>query len=117
MGLGCAAHSFLDGERFWNGRDVAVYVKALSLGQSPVEEREGRPPHEQLLEAVLFGLRLNAGVDIKALERGFGIMLGDEKHDAINGLISDGFLIRKKSSIAATMKGRLVLDAISSRLI
>ncbi len=117
IGLGCAAHSFLNWERFWNRRDLSAYIEELSLGQSPVEEREERSPHARLLEAVLFGLRLNAGVDIKALERGFGIMLGDEKHDAINGLISDGFLIRKKSSIAATMKGRLVLDAISSRLI
>ena len=51
------------------------------------------------------------------LEDKFQSILPEEKQDAIEAFIAEGFLIRENAWLKATLKGRLVLDELCLRLI
>ena len=51
------------------------------------------------------------------IEKSVGVQLDEQRAQKIEGFIADGFLVREKDRISTSMKGRLVLDELSSRLI
>jgi oxygen-independent coproporphyrinogen-3 oxidase len=117
FGLGMGAHSHLAGERFWNADTFPKYLDMMRAGCSAVAGREKLAAPEKMLEIFLFGLRMNAGVDLAVLQERFGCVLAQDKIDELDNLIEAGFLVEDGSQICATDKGRLVLDEISARLI
>ena len=66
LGLGCAAHSFMRGERFCNP-DLDGYM----LGKTRTE-RSLVTPAGKLEEAVMLETRLTRGIDLERIERRFG---------------------------------------------
>ena len=117
LGLGMGAHSHLEGERFWNADTFPKYLDMMGRGSSAVVGREKLSAPEKMIEAFLFGLRMNAGADIALLQQRFGCFFPQDKMDELENLIGSGFLVEDGARICVTDKGRLVLDEISSRLI
>jgi oxygen-independent coproporphyrinogen-3 oxidase len=117
LGLGMGAHSHLHGERFWNADTFPKYLQMMSQDNSAVVGREKLMPPQKMIETFLFGLRMNAGVDMDLLQQRFGCALTQDKVDELENLIEAGFLFEEGSRICATDRGRLVLDEISARLI
>ncbi len=117
VGLGIGAHGFLNNRRYWNVTKLQDYLFRMKTSQDAVEGLEDLAPETRLMERILFGLRKNEGICIKEIEDDLGIQLDEQRTSKIEEFIADGFLIRKKNRILATMKGRLVLDELSSRLI
>jgi oxygen-independent coproporphyrinogen-3 oxidase len=117
LGLGMGAHSHLDGERSWNADMFPQYLDMMGRGSSAAVGREKLAAPDKMLETFLFGLRMNAGVDVASLQERFGCVLPQDKMNQIGILIGSGFLVHDGRRICATDKGRLVLDEISSRLI
>ncbi len=117
VGLGVGAHSHKDGKRSWNVGRLKEYFSLIQKGQSPVEEKEVLTTEQRLLEAVLFGLRMNEGVDVRVVEEKFGCCLSKEKEGKVEEFVREGFLEREGSIVRATLKGRKVLDELSSYLI
>ena len=117
IGLGMGAHSHLEGERFWNTDTFPKYLDMMRHGDTAVVDREKLAPAEKMVEALLFGLRMNAGVDLDELQRRFGCGLAPEKIEELENLIAAGFIVEEGARICATDKGRIVLDEISARLI
>ncbi len=117
VGLGMGAHSHLDGERFWNTDILPRYLELIRSGGNAEAGRERLTPQARLMESFVFGLRMNAGVDPRELEARFGVPLPDDQRDEVKALIAEGFLAMDNTRIRTTDQGRLVLDAISSRLI
>lgn len=62
VGIGCGAHSFVDGTRHGNLEDIDEYCTAMELGKLPVSFSERIEGADALFEEVMLGLRLNAGV-------------------------------------------------------
>lgn len=117
IGLGIGAHSHKQGRRFWNTRNITAYMASLNNGRSPLEGEEQLSSCEQLIETVLFGLRMTEGVCIGQLEKKYDCTIGSERISRIHQLVDDGFLLYEKKRLKATPQGRLILDEICARLI
>ena len=113
VGVGPGAHSRIT---------VAGTKRALSAIKSPegwlaeVETHghglacdEALSAEDTAEEYLLMGLRLSEGIDLKRLAAIYGCGLDEERMSA---LASDGFLRREGDRLAATTKGRLVLNRL-----
>lgn len=117
LGLGVAAHSYIDGRRFWNTERLDVYVNLLHQGFSAKAGEEHLDLLGQLMESFLIGLRLTEGVDLKKLEAMHQVKLPEEKERQIFEFIRGGFLENENSLFRTTAKGMMVLDELCGRLI
>lgn len=117
IGVGIGAHSFWQGKRFSNIDRLLDYIAKIDKGESVVKETETITPQRHLKDCLLFGLRMEEGVDLAAIEKMCGASFLADDLKEIGRFIEGGFLIKKTGSIKVTDKGLLVLDAISARLI
>ena len=117
IGLGLSAHSHFDGRRCWNTDRLKEYMNRMQKDATAVSGREELTPPQRLSEALVFGLRMNAGLDLMDLEKRFSVGLDDDTRKTIRFWVAHQFLRQTGTHISTTHKGRLVLDEISSRLI
>ncbi|MBF0483872.1 MAG: radical SAM family heme chaperone HemW [Candidatus Omnitrophica bacterium] len=116
IGLGVAAHSHISGHRYWNYSKFSDYMNAIQNTGRAIEGEEFLDNRTRFKETLLLGLRMNAGVNVKAIEKRFNEYLSDEENTLIAQFVRDGFLERFGDVLAATDKGRIVLDEICARL-
>ncbi|MBI4309689.1 MAG: coproporphyrinogen III oxidase, partial [Candidatus Omnitrophica bacterium] len=69
------------------------------------------------LERLIFGLRMNEGIDLVMLEKDLRFNLPADTRKNMDDLIQGGFLAADDGRIKTTLRGRLVLDEIAGRLI
>ncbi len=107
IGFGVAAHSFVDGERFGNSRDI----KAFLAGEDITEEKYKISSEERMREYIMLSLRLAEGIDICEYEERFG---RDFKTDFknIEKYIEGGFMQMSGTHIFFTTKGFFVSNTI-----
>ncbi len=117
IGLGVGAHSHSYGKRFWNVSSLMTYLSRLEKGESPVEDFERLTIEQQFVETLLFGLRMIKGVDVYELEKRFGWMLPEDKKGRLREFVKSGFLSDDGRRIKTTLKGRLILDELCTRLV
>ncbi len=117
IGLGVGAHAFLKNRRSWNVAKLQEYFTRIGAGGEAVEGFEDLSRETLLMERVLFGLRKNEGIVLEDIETSLGLRLDHERIRRMEEFIADGFLVREHGRIKTSMKGRLVLDELSSRLI
>lgn len=116
LGLGPGAHGrlTLDGVRHATvaHRRVADYIAGVGAGM-PWAELTPLSPREALEERALLGLRATEGLPVAVLA---GLELAADT-DPLAGLIADGFLTLETGHLAATVRGRPLLDALLGRLL
>lgn len=117
IGLGVSAHSHMNGKRYWNVSRLKSYLSLMHNGQSPIEGFEDLTYDQQLKEALLFGMRMNDGVDIGVLENRFESKISVEDNAKIQQFQDNKLLVLENGNLRATEKGRLVLDEICSQLL
>ncbi len=105
LGLGMGAHSFIENRRSWNKSKLQEYLNS----SNPVEGFEDLNEETLIMEKVLFGLRMNDGIDPTLVPK--------SKKATIDHFIEEGFLEIQSNRLKATEKGQLVLDELSVRLI
>jgi oxygen-independent coproporphyrinogen-3 oxidase len=66
-GIGCAAHSHVDGRRWWNVRTPERYIALVGAGQSAEAGSESLDAEGRRLEGLQLALRTSAGVPSEAL--------------------------------------------------
>ena len=117
LGIGPGAHGrlTLDGIRWTTEAprapgDWLTRVEAGNRGELP---RDVVPGAERALEYLMMGLRLSEGIDLSRYMTLAGISLSDSK---INSLVDISMIYRTGNGIAATAKGRLVLNAVIREL-
>lgn len=102
LGLGAAAHSFVNGMRFANTRDIEKYIERLKTGVR-YESTKFIDKKEHLFEYIMLKLRLRSGLDFAAFKREFGVDF--EKQYA------QGIEKAKSLALAEVADGRLVPTA------
>jgi oxygen-independent coproporphyrinogen-3 oxidase len=117
IGVGMGAHSYLQGKRSWNVSHLMEYIQRLENNQSPIEDHEALSVQDRLVEAFLFNLRMNRGVSLEDLETKFQSQLSQNQKETLENFVEQGFLIQSGKHLATTLKGKLVLDELCSRLI
>lgn len=117
IGLGIGAHSYINAKRSWNVSRLKDYISRMKNNVSVEAGCETLTPFDQMKETVLFGLRMNAGVPVKQIEKRFGCFLSKEQQQKIDDFIQGGFLFFEEGFLKTSSKGRLVLDELCAQLI
>lgn len=96
LGFGAGAHSFSGTERWANVHDAAAYVASVSGGQSAVESIDTVTRELAFEEELFLGLRQLAGVDLRRIERQYGVDLEEKLlHLASRGMVErEGNMLR-----------------------
>ncbi|HET9401465.1 MAG TPA: radical SAM family heme chaperone HemW [Candidatus Acidoferrales bacterium] len=103
FGFGAGAHSFCSSRRWANLHDPARYLAAIQSGASAIDQTEILNSPQKLDEELFLGLRLNAGIDVPAIEARYNVTL----RDRIAELERRGLLVMQGSN------ARLAADRIS----
>jgi len=115
LGFGPGAHSHRDGVRSWNRVDLGGYLQRLAGGQPPAGGREVLTREQQVLEAILLGLRLKEGFSMVALEKRFGIAVQESFGRLLQQLAGEGCLADLPGRCALTVKGMRYHNSIAAR--
>ncbi len=119
LGIGLAAHSYIDGTRFANTENISEYAQKIEEKQEiPIDVSKNLTKEEMKEEFVMLSLRTREGVDLEAYKTEFGENLAFKKKATIAELIKQGFLILTDDlHLTCTSKGFLVLNKITIELI
>jgi oxygen-independent coproporphyrinogen-3 oxidase len=110
-GVGPGAHGRRLGMRTVRHRKPENFLSTIACNGHGIAEEASLSPTEAADEALVMGLRLAEGIDAKALARRFGLV-SIVDWERVERLVATGYLTRDGAAIAATAKGRLLLDRI-----
>ena len=100
VGFGLGAHSFINGERYSNTRDIDKYIKFNYKAES-----EKVTLRDSYAEFMFLGLRMIEGIERKSFENEFGIDIDNVYKKEIEKNIKNGLLTEKNGVIRLTAKG------------
>lgn len=110
-GVGPGAHGRRLAMRTLRHRKPENYLSAMVRNGNGLAEEEPLTPVQAADEALVMGLRLVEGIDADALAERLGVTaLVDWR--AVDRLVGSGHLNRSGGRLAATARGRLVLDSV-----
>ena len=109
LGIGPAAHSFLNGRRFFFPRDLDAFLR----GEPPVDDGPGGGWEEVLMLA----LRLDTGVSLREIKERFGVVPSPSFADKIRQYQSGGLLAFDGDRLALTERGFLVSNILIGEII
>lgn len=108
LGIGAAAHSFLDGRRFYYGRSVEDFKNNIIINDGIGGTKE---------EYIMLKLRLKSGLSLDEYKKAFGEDVSKDFLNKINIYNKAGYLDIKNDSVSFSDKGFLVSNSIISELI
>lgn len=101
IGLGVAAHSYLNDTRFSNANNIEDYIN--NVENKEIEEAQTLEDKQN--EFMLLGLRMLNGVDIASFKQKFGQNPIYLYRDRLNKLVEDGLVVIDLNHIKLTNKG------------
>jgi oxygen-independent coproporphyrinogen-3 oxidase len=116
LGLGVAAHSFVDGQRIANTSSLDDYMSQVASGV-PSREIEKIDGSTALAEAIILGLRLTEGVSLDDIGRHFGIDLHGRYSTQIGELSELGLVEMSGGRLCLTPRGRLLGNEVFVRFL
>ncbi|MBT64620.1 MAG: coproporphyrinogen III oxidase [Puniceicoccaceae bacterium] len=118
IGCGPSAASQFAGERYQRPANLDEWCTAMELGQPPKTECVTLDHDLLLADSIIFGLRMNRGVDLKSINERFPTASNRaELEGQLKIFEREGLLRSQGSQYALTHRGRLVCDAIGSALL
>jgi oxygen-independent coproporphyrinogen-3 oxidase len=117
LGLGAAAHSFLDNRRWWNQRSIKRYREAIKSGNSPMAGSETLTREQQIMEFVYLGLRQTAGIDSAGFKFRFDTDFFESFGPVVTRLIHDGLVEKTAFGIRLTARGMRYLEHVVDTLL
>jgi len=117
LGLGPAAHSYLDHRRYWNIASVKDYVASINSGGPAIEESEDLTPAQEMMEAVFLGLRQAEGICMESFETRFAVDFQIKFQEVLTRCQEAGYLAVTAGRCALTRQGLLYADSIAAAFI
>lgn len=105
LGIGAAAHSYLDGQRYENMADIAGYIKAVTEGESVTSEEEPATRQIAMEEYAFLALRMVRGISRDGFAARFGVTLESVYGEVIARLEAQGLLQTTPEAVALTPQG------------
>lgn len=118
LGCGPSAASQYGGERYQRPANLDEWCSGMESGTAPKTELVTLDQNLLMADSLIFGLRMNQGVDLEAIHRRFPAATNRadlEKH--LQFFQQEGLLAAQGSHYALTHRGRLVCDAVGSALL
>lgn len=116
VGLGPSAASQHAGVRGANVADLEKWLAGLAGGERVTEDRVTLTPELLAEDAVIFGLRLNAGVDLSRWRQRAPAAPWAAVDDVLSTLAAGELLVRSGDRVRLTDRGRLVADSVGAEI-
>ena len=113
LGLGPAAHSFLNNQRWWNHRSVDRYLSAIKNGAKPIEGTEILSLEQFQLEALYLGLRTKKGICIRDYSTKYSWNILAEKGKSFVELQRRGLVDFENGFVHPTRAGLALSDSLA----
>ena len=119
LGMGLAAHSYIDGTRFSNTENPVKYADYIENKQEiPIDVSKTLSEEELKEEFIMLSLRTKDGLNLEEYKETFNENLAYKKKSTIATLIQHGFMILTNDNhLVCTSKGFLVLNQLIIELI
>ncbi len=115
LGIGPSAHSYDGNRRGWNVRSNPKYVRAIALGELPMEV-EVLSKTDKYNEYVMTGLRTIWGVSLEKIGVSFGEIYAKHIGERAKKYLEAHLLYLDGDTLLATRKGKFLVDGIASDL-
>lgn len=112
VGYGPSASSQWKGQRWTNPANLEGWMQGIEAGQPVREQTKVLTPADLLCDALVFGLRLNAGVDPFALAERFATPLPGRVRTLFADLVEEGLMELVEAHFRLTGEGRMRADAV-----
>jgi oxygen-independent coproporphyrinogen-3 oxidase len=112
IGLGPSAASQFRGQRYANPSDLQKWLGGIESGKMERVDQVALTPTLLAADALIFGLRLNEGVNLKKLEVRFSDFNFNKLESLWKNLIEEDLLEQSGAVICLTRAGRLVADRV-----
>jgi oxygen-independent coproporphyrinogen-3 oxidase len=116
VGLGPSAASQHGGIRGANVADLERWQAGLAAGERLTEDRVALTPALLAEDALIFGLRMNAGVDVAAWRRRAPAAPWSEVENLLARLVADELAVRAGDTVRLTDRGRLLADSVGAEM-
>lgn len=116
VGLGPSAASQFAGWRGANVSDLARWLAGLECGERATTDRVALTPSLLAEDALIFGLRMNEGVDVEAWRARAPDAPWASVEDVLANLEAAGLLLRDGAVVKLTTRGRLVADSVGGEI-
>lgn len=114
LGFGPSAHSFWNGKRWNNFRNIIKYNISLQKNELPMENENSLSVDEMKTEFIMLGLR-SKGVNLKNYNKIFGSIFKEEFSSQIKEIKENGIGELSKEYFSLNEKGYLLADEICAR--
>lgn len=105
LGVGAAAHSYLEGQRYENVREIPAYIEGIRTGKGVRRQEEAMTREIAMEEFAFLALRTARGIDRARFERRFGVPLEAVYAGAIAKLKRQGLLEADEAGVHLTPLG------------
>ncbi|MFC1873356.1 radical SAM family heme chaperone HemW [Chloroflexota bacterium] len=118
LGVGVAAHSYLEGHRLANTKSLDKYLANFSVKSAPVPEMdEDISPEMDLAETAILGLRLCEGINTEDMQSRFGVDILVYYRRQVVEMTDAGLLERTGKQLKLTRRGRLLSNEVFWRFL
>lgn len=108
IGIGVAAHSYMNGVRYYNTSDFFEYLS----GEKRCGDKTLLTEADMISEFMIMGLRMNDGISEQEFERRFGKPIDAVYKKSLDKFADGEFLMRKNGIIRLTDRGRDVSNSV-----
>ncbi|MFO7998229.1 MAG: radical SAM family heme chaperone HemW [Bacteroidales bacterium] len=115
LGLGPSAHSYKNGQRWWNLSNTSRYIASVRQGILSAET-EVLTAAQRFDEYVMTSLRTMWGLSLRHVEENWGVQRMEWLQAGAREHIRRGLLMKQGSQLLLTDKGKLFADRIASDL-
>ena len=113
LGVGAAAHGYVDGVRWGNEPDTEKYIRAIQTGRSVrTPEDTERTLTNAMEEYAFLALRTREGIDTADFSRAFGVDIDTVYGAVIEKYSAQGLLRRADGFVALTNEGMKVSNEV-----
>lgn len=115
LSFGTAAHSFVNGKRWWNYSSLKKYINEIEQQGNAIRGSEQLESSQMFDELVMLALR-SKGLNLEKA-KSFSATWYFEKKQIINSFIKERFLIEKDGILSCTQNGYMICDEIINKLL
>lgn len=105
LGLGSAAHSYLNGQRYEATTDIQQYIEGIHQGKPAVTYEEEKSTRIAMEEFAFLALRTAIGIDKTKFQQKFGCSLHSVYDEAIKRMVQKGLLAENATHVHLTKLG------------